>query len=210
MIELKHIWDYHQPSFYHFSDDSVWLAKTVSHILKDTITTNIRVLDLCAGCGVVGMEIVSALDRDLKLDFIEVQGVFAKYFDLNVKRLGPLGTNMTFISQDYRNFYQDEKFHAVYDLVVSNPPYFEVGKNRLSANQEKNICRFFLQGSWTEFVQSVLWMTKKGGRAFFLSRGFAADRVAIIADRLNIQIKLEILEKKSDTFLVLMLVGDKN
>ena len=77
------------------------------------------------------MEIVSALDRDLKLDFIEVQGAFSKYFDLNVKMLGPLGTNMTFINQDYRNLYHDEKFHAVYDLVVSNPPYFEVGKKYL-------------------------------------------------------------------------------
>ena len=53
-------------------------------------------------------------------------------------------------------------------------------------------------------------MTKKGGRVFFLSRGFDAKQVMLIATQLNIRIKLEILEKKSDTSIVLMFVGDEN
>ena len=210
MSESKDIWDYNQPDFYHFSDDSVWLAKTVSQLLKNEDTYDFKALDLCAGCGVVGMEIILALTKSLHFDFVELQSVFGKYFDLNVKLLGQLGVNLKFINQDFRKLYKNEKFYDAYDLVVSNPPYFEVGKHRLSTNKEKNICRFFKEGSYAEFIQSVLWVTKKGGRVFFLSRGFEAQPVAFLASQLNIQIKLEILEKKSDTFLVLMLVGDKN
>lgn len=207
--ESKDIWDYNQPDFYHFSDDSVWLAKTVSQILKNEDTYDFKALDLCSGCGVVGMEIVLALSQSLHFDFIELQSAFGKYFDLNVKLLGLLGANLKLINQDFRKLYNNEKLYNVYDLVVSNPPYFEVGKHRLSTNTEKNICRFFKEGSFAEFIQSVMWVTKKGGRVFFLSRGFEANQVIFIASQLKIQIKLEILEKKSDTFLVLMLVGDK-
>ena len=210
MSESKDIWDYNQPDFYHFSDDSVWLAKAVSQVLKNEDTFDFKALDLCAGCGVVGIEIIFDLTKSLYFDFIELQSVFLKYFDLNVKSLSQLGVNTKFINQDFRKLYKNEKFYDAYDLVVSNPPYFEVGKHRLSTNNEKNICRFFKEGSFVEFIQSVLWVTKTGGKVFFLRRGFDAKQVVLIADQLNIKIKLEILEKKSDTFLVLMLVGDKN
>jgi len=210
VIESKDIWDYNQPDFYHFSDDSVWLAKVVAQQLKSEATLGMKVLDLCAGCGVIGMEILLALDRSLSLDFIEIQRSFLKHFDVNAKHLGRLGTKINFINQDFRKLHKNDKFKEAYDLVVSNPPYFEVGNNRLGPSDAKNICRFFIKGSFVEFLQAVWWVTKKGGRVFFLSRGFDAKQVMLIATQLNIRIKLEILEKKSDTSIVLMFVGDEN
>lgn len=47
---------YSQPSDYHFSHDSVFLAREIFERHSDQLAKgNVQILDLCAGCGIVGM-----------------------------------------------------------------------------------------------------------------------------------------------------------
>ena len=48
--------NYQQPNEYHFSHDSVFLARKAFEYVQSNYTSYDQVLDLCAGCGVVGLD----------------------------------------------------------------------------------------------------------------------------------------------------------
>ncbi|MFZ4713305.1 MAG: methyltransferase [Bacteriovoracaceae bacterium] len=159
--------DYLQPDFYRFSDDSL---KLVNFVLDDfNHTKDILALDLCAGSGVVGIELAIAYaqkkNKISKLDFCEVQDAFLPYLE----------KNCAFFLNDfprtiYHQNYQDLKLDTKYDLIVSNPPYFFQGRGLLSPQLEKNRCRFFLDSNLKEFFLCLVRHLKVGGTAYFLSR----------------------------------------
>ncbi len=78
-------YQYSQPDDYHFSMDSIHLAETVAqHLQSREDLSRLRVLDLCAGCGVVGIELSWYLSSLRQIDFVEVQDIYTSYFYQNV------------------------------------------------------------------------------------------------------------------------------
>lgn len=124
--------NYHQPDFYHFSEDSTILAREVEKYL-DSDDKNI--LDLCAGCGVVGIELSRRLEFPHKVTFIEKQEEFRDFLETNAQEF--LGHPYKIIIDDYKNV----KKHEKYDVIVCNPPYFFNDESRTSTNVNKAICR---------------------------------------------------------------------
>ena len=77
MLNITYTYNYKQPAQYRFSLDSIHLAKFVATQLKSHSNLGtIRVLDLCAGCGVVGFELSWHLPAIRQIDFIEVQDIY--------------------------------------------------------------------------------------------------------------------------------------
>ena len=70
--------EYKQPSFYHFNEDSILLVKEALK-LEEGIES---VLDLCAGCGVIGVEYAISNSKIKRLSFVELQKQFIKYIEL--------------------------------------------------------------------------------------------------------------------------------
>lgn len=163
--------DYFQPDFYHFSQDSIFLARKVSQYLHENGTANkLHCMDLCAGCGVVGLEIASEALLIETMDFIEIQSDFEPCFWQNKELI--LGNNNS-IAIDYHVTAANqlsEKFHNRYDLVVCNPPYFDPASGRLSPDSKKNRCRFFMDSSLQEIMKVALNCLADDGVFFFLSR----------------------------------------
>ncbi|HAU1291084.1 TPA: SAM-dependent methyltransferase, partial [Legionella pneumophila] len=70
-------YNYKQPDEYHFSLDSIHLAKFVAKQLKPYRDLgSLRVLDLCAGCGIIGIELSWHLQAIRQIDFIEIQDIY--------------------------------------------------------------------------------------------------------------------------------------
>jgi len=70
--------EYSQPDEYHFSHDSVFLARRVFEFLRDKNIDPKTALDLCAGSGVIGLDLMFHLrsggkQRPQVFDFLEVQ-----------------------------------------------------------------------------------------------------------------------------------------
>lgn len=81
-------YNYKQPDEYHFSLDSVQLAQFVATELQShSALSSLRILDLCAGCGVVGMELSWHLPAIRQIDFIEVQDIYTDYFHQNLAHI---------------------------------------------------------------------------------------------------------------------------
>ena len=164
---------YSQPEGYHFSHDSVFLAREVFEKHKNDLS-RYHILDLCAGCGVVGMDLIFHQLNEShfsgEIDFLEVQEIYKTHFDQNKESLQAEfpGQNLK-INWIQKNYADVQEFKK-YDLIISNPPYFLKESGILSDNEFKNRCRFFLDSGWKEMILFMQNSLKENGQAYFLVR----------------------------------------
>jgi tRNA1(Val) A37 N6-methylase TrmN6 len=163
-------YQYLQPTEYHFSLDSIHLAELVAEKIKgrDDLAS-LRILDLCAGCGVIGIELSWYCPELRYIDFVEVQEVYTTYFKENVALVdrSELQLNWHLLNYDeLHNAHWKNKF----DVIVSNPPYFMAGHGILSPSKFKNRCRFYLDSSFDNYIKALVNTLNVSGKAYFLLR----------------------------------------
>ena len=138
---------YSQPDFYHFNEDSILLVKETISFFKPFLSFK-NVLDLCAGCGVVGIELSLSIKSD-SLDFIELQEDFVVHLKENILNYNISNTNI--YNLDFLNCNVDKK----YDLILMNPPYFDSEANRLGPNPNKNKCRLITKLKAQKLIKKI-------------------------------------------------------
>lgn len=163
-------YSYKQPDEYHFSLDSIHLARFVAIQLKSHIDLgSLRVLDLCAGCGVIGMELSWHLQALRQIDFIEIQDIYTEYFYQNLANINRPELQFRWHLLNYDELHA-KKWEGKFDLIISNPPYFQLGHGMLSPSQFKNRCRFYLDSSFHNYIRALENSLANNGRAYFLLR----------------------------------------
>ncbi|MBF0312235.1 MAG: methyltransferase [Oligoflexia bacterium] len=152
--------DYISPDFYRFNQDSIMVAKLAAKYLlgseeKVKIKT-LKILDLGAGNGVIGIELARSLVAtlptiSLELHFCELQPEFIPFIEENCHHFANTIPKRIFNC----SFSEFDGGHS-YDIIVSNPPYFSVGAGKISPKGlQRNICRFFVRDSMAEFLQTI-------------------------------------------------------
>lgn len=166
---------YSQPSEYHFSHDSVFLAREVFERHGDQLTNDgVKILDLCSGCGIVGMDLLFHQLKEKSFngeaDFLEVQSVYESHFNKNKEIMQGYfpdsKLNLNFILQNYADVTATKK----YDFILSNPPYFLLNQGVKSPSEFKNRCRFFMDSDWQTMLRFMQASLKPEGLAYFLVR----------------------------------------
>jgi tRNA1(Val) A37 N6-methylase TrmN6 len=190
--------DYKQPPFYHFSKDSITLAKHAASVSIDRLD-KIRVLDLCAGCGVIGLEFDKLINISCIVDFLELQPEFIPYLKSNIYSFGTKKSKI--INRSFVDLNLDINFEKRYDIVLCNPPYFDTKSGRPSKNSLKYTCRFFSTGSFDELLRSVKYILKDDGKVFVLVRTDMKDRIESIK---KIFSRFELKRVKDDLVLLII------
>lgn len=160
------------PDGYCFTSDSVLLANFCKP------KSNARLLEFCAGCGVISI-LIDAKNKIKSIDAVELQ---SSLFDLCKKNFEINDLIQAVVHNcdlsDFDKLYQGEQF----DCVVCNPPYEKLQSSFLKLGEEKSIAR---AERWTTF-EKIANATKKalkfGGTFFFL---FKAERLAECFDILR-------------------------
>jgi tRNA1Val (adenine37-N6)-methyltransferase len=163
-------YQYAQPDAYHFSLDSIHFAEFLAeHLRSRTDLSTLRVLDLCAGCGVIGIELSWYLRDIKKIDFMEVQDIYTRHFDNNVALVNRPELQLRWQNVNYDTLLE-KNWENTFDLIISNPPYFHPSQGMLSPSDFKNRCRFFLDSSFENFILAMVNALASGGQAYFLLR----------------------------------------
>lgn len=181
-------YDYFQPEEYRFSLDSVFLAQKVAKLLESEVKlSNWKVLDLCAGCGIIGLELSLHAKDLINIDFLEVQEIYHSFFQKNKKMIYPEadGLQFRFLNLNYQNLLEDE-YENTYDLIVSNPPYFFKDEGLLSPSDFKNRCRFFLDSDFKTLIFAILFVLKPNACAYLLVRSGVHHGRSPIEEIINI------------------------
>lgn len=161
-VNPHYTFNYSQPEEYRFSHDSVFLAREVFKLTRGQNLENAKVLDLCAGSGIVGLDFLfhraeAGLTLPALTDFLEVQQIYLTHFELNTaafKSASHTEARLQFIKANYE-ILQNSEYTDTYNLILCNPPYFRPDQGKLSDSEFKNRCRFFLDSDFENLVKSL-------------------------------------------------------
>jgi tRNA1Val (adenine37-N6)-methyltransferase len=219
--EIPFTYKYSQPTDYHFSIDSIEASWEIANYLKtqiaedrsirksqitDYLSSQIqhwRVLDLCAGCGVMGFELNFHLPSLKKIDFIEVQTNYETHFKSNRQQVQNEG-EFNFIPMNYADGLTAE-FANKYDLLICNPPYFMPGQGALSPNEFKNRCRFYIDSTFQKLIEFIIHTLKFESEAFLLLRDLEDHDIDLLTELRKVskgKLEVENLMMIRGTFLL--------
>ena len=149
---------YSQPDFYTFSEDSIHLARFA--IAKLAGVDGFSLLDLCAGCGVVGLEIAQASLGYKKISFLEAQAAFLESLNANISELA-----LSHKTEVLSNKFQDISSGG-WDYIVCNPPYYDETKGRPSSDVQRHMCLHYPKDFPEQLVSFIKKSLKDNGRAW--------------------------------------------
>jgi len=166
---------------YRFSIDSLLLGRFARARRRD------RVLDLGAGCGVVGL-LIAALGAPREVVAIEIQPALAACAAHSAALNGPaIARAMRVLLGDLRARRIAGITPASFDLVVANPPYRAAGRGRESPHPGRHIARGGAGATLAEFAAAAARYAANGARvAMVFEAARSAELIAtLVAHRLE-------------------------
>jgi tRNA1(Val) A37 N6-methylase TrmN6 len=151
--------DYSQPSFYKFNSDSFDL---IDYALKNSPTVQ-SILDLGAGCGIIGIEIAKRLSTK-HLTLVELQTEYRLYIEDNCKKYLNDEIKVEIVISSFQNYQPLKKF----DLIVCNPPYYLPGHGEVPKIPQRAFARMFLVDDWMILLSKIAQSLTEDGKALIV------------------------------------------
>ena len=145
--------------YFCFGIDSVLLANFV-----ESNSGKNNIVDLCSGSGVISV-IVSQKKKCNKIYAVELQNEMYDLLDRNVK-INSLEEKIIPLKGDVKSFSMNEKV----DIVVSNPPYKEVGTGVENTNSVKYIARHEKECTLEDIFKCSSKLLKQKGKLYLVHK----------------------------------------
>lgn len=139
-----------------FAIDTLLLANFVK--FRSDMTT---AADLGSGSGILAF-LIKYRNPALALTGFELQEDFIDLANRNLQ-LNKQFSDVNFEQMDVRDI-PARILPESFDLVVSNPPYFQMGSGRLPTRPGRAMARHELNGTVKDFVEAATYMLSYGGR----------------------------------------------
>lgn len=153
-----------------FSLDAVLLANFV----PETKKTRLKVVDMCAGNGAVGLFLHAKIPSHITE--VEIQPRLADMAQRSIK-LNDLEKQYSVLNMDIADLYTEIKKDSV-DIVLCNPPYFtDLPDSTKNPNEYLAIARHEIKTNLEGVVSVMSGLLKTNGRGYMVHR---PDRLADI------------------------------
>lgn len=160
---------------YRFSIDALLVAHFCSPRPKD------RIMDLGTGCGVIPL-ILAHRRKDAEIIGVELQPPLAALARRNVA-LNGFSRRIQILEADLKDIRSAEKQEA-FDLVLSNPPYYEVETGRINPQAEKAVARHEVYAKLEDLLLTASHiLSKKGRLVMIFPASRASDLIRKLAQR---------------------------
>lgn len=127
-----------------------------------------HVLDIGTGSGVIAMQLAQRFEKAY-IDAVEIHGPSAKQATDNFSK-SPYAHRMVCYHEPIQEF----ELNLLYDLIVSNPPYFESGPTKLDAGVAA--ARHALTLDFKSLVMNASRLLKKNGQFWVILPCDQSDR----------------------------------
>lgn len=151
--------DYLQPDFYRFNQDSLAL---ISFIKESEVAVE-SLLDLGAGCGVIGIELARFF-HPKKLTLVEVQEEYRPFLKHNKELFLEKAIETRIFFSSFGSWEEGQK----YELITCNPPYYLPGHGEQSQNRQRGIARSFLVDDWKTLLSKIACALSPNGKAYLV------------------------------------------
>jgi len=140
---------------YRFSVDAVLLAHFAQPL------PGARIMDMGTGCGIIAL-IMAHRYNETFITGLEIQSALARLALDNVAS-NDFAHRIEIINGDFRNIIQLLPAES-FDMVVSNPPFYSIGKGRVNPASEQAWARHELNGDIFHGMKSASFVVKNMGR----------------------------------------------
>ncbi len=121
--------------------------------------------DLGSGSGILTY-LIKYRNPALAITGFELQPEFVDLANRN-REMNRQFTDVNFEMMDVRDI-PSRILPESFDLVVANPPYFQMGSGRLPIRPGRAMARHELNGTVKDFVEAATWMLPYGGRFYLI------------------------------------------
>lgn len=186
---------YQDETLYKFTSDSIKLAKFCKINHAD------NVLDMCAGCGVVGFYAYSIKPFN-KLYLNDIQPEMCELIDKNIE-LNSLQNKCKIICKNLK-YLTIQDFGKLLDVIVCNPPYFKYN-GRINESVNIAASRHEIYTNFNQIASTASKLLKDKGKFFVV---MPADRlcesVCRLAENKLVVKRLEMYSHNSSVTLCLI------
>lgn len=188
---------YQPESGYCYNSDSLFLYDFITKF-----TPKGRVLDVGAGCGIVGL-LVARDNVELTLHAVEKQELYAEYVKKNAA-VNEIECQ-TYVS-DFLEFQTDEK----YDFILSNPPFYPEGVQK-SQNESLFHARYNVNLPLDPFFKKVSQLLKPHSHFIFCYDATQFGDVAAALAKVKMRmVDVQFVYPKKDRNASLVMIHARN
>jgi len=188
---------YQPESGYCYNSDSIFLYDFI-----DSFKPKGRVLDVGAGCGVLGL-LVARDNKKVKLEAVEKQEPFIHYAQTNA-RVNKIEYKMH--EGDFLELAEDVK----YDYIISNPPFYHDGASRSEDEMLFN-ARYNINLPIKDFFKKVSRVLKPQSHFIFCYDASQFGLICAELDKVNLRvIDVQFVHQKIDKKASLVMIHARN
>lgn len=147
-----------------FGIDSILLSDFAKNIKK-----NSKVADLGTGTGIIGLLLCKKTNL-AEMTGIEIQEDVANMAERSIK-LNNLEEKFRIINSNINEIFSKKLLEKnVFDVVVMNPPYKEVGTGEINENEKKLISRHEIKANLSDFIKTASGLLKDKGELYIVHK----------------------------------------
>jgi tRNA1Val (adenine37-N6)-methyltransferase len=147
-----------------FGIDSILLSDFAKNIKK-----NSKVADLGTGTGIIGLLLCKKTNL-AEMTGIEIQEDVANMAERSIK-LNNLEEKFRIINSNINEIFSKKLLEKnVFDVVVMNPPYKEVGTGEINESEKKLISRHEIKANLSDFIKTASGLLEDKGELYIVHK----------------------------------------